>query len=66
MLVAIGTIAAVQSKGTEAMAKAVEHLLNYCVSHPNTTIRYTPSKMMLKVHSDVLYLLVPEAQSRVG
>eukprot|EP00957_Ditylum_brightwellii_P153381 11673961-Ditylum_brightwellii.AAC.1 len=48
MLVVIGTIAAAQSKGTEAMAKVVEHLLNYCASHPNATIRYTPSDMLLK------------------
>eukprot|EP00957_Ditylum_brightwellii_P101304 7719628-Ditylum_brightwellii.AAC.1 len=61
MLVAIGTIAAAQSTGTEAMAKAVEHLLNYCASHPNATIRYTPSNMLLKVHSNASYLLVPEA-----
>eukprot|EP00957_Ditylum_brightwellii_P041191 3118277-Ditylum_brightwellii.AAC.1 len=66
MLVAIGTIAAAQSKGTEATAKAVEHFLDYCASHPNTTIRYTPSDMLLKVHSDASYLLVPEARSRAG
>eukprot|EP00957_Ditylum_brightwellii_P200107 15254586-Ditylum_brightwellii.AAC.1 len=48
MLVVIVTITTAQSKGTEAMAKAVEHLLDYCVSHPNTTIRYTP-----KAHSRV-------------
>eukprot|EP00957_Ditylum_brightwellii_P022411 1691391-Ditylum_brightwellii.AAC.1 len=48
MLVAIGTIAVVQSKGTEAMVKAVEHLLDYCASHPNATTRYTPSNMLLK------------------
>eukprot|EP00957_Ditylum_brightwellii_P124738 9507349-Ditylum_brightwellii.AAC.1 len=29
MLLAIGTIAAVQLKGTEATAKAAEHLLDY-------------------------------------
>eukprot|EP00957_Ditylum_brightwellii_P140292 10689963-Ditylum_brightwellii.AAC.1 len=48
MLVAIGTIAEAQSKGTEATAKVVEHLLDYCASHPNATIRYTPSNMLLK------------------
>eukprot|EP00957_Ditylum_brightwellii_P133510 10178547-Ditylum_brightwellii.AAC.1 len=66
MLVPIGTIAAEQSKNTEATAKAVEHLLDYCASHPNATIRCTPSDMLLKVHSDASYLLVPEAQSRAG
>eukprot|EP00957_Ditylum_brightwellii_P199346 15194798-Ditylum_brightwellii.AAC.1 len=48
VLVSIGTIVAAQSKGTEVTAKAVEHLLHYCASHPNTTIRYTPSSMLLK------------------
>eukprot|EP00957_Ditylum_brightwellii_P167199 12728086-Ditylum_brightwellii.AAC.1 len=66
MLGAIGTIAAAQSKGIEATAKAVEHLLDYCASHPNVTIRYIPSNMLLKVHSNASYLLVPEAQSRAG
>eukprot|EP00957_Ditylum_brightwellii_P106861 8152424-Ditylum_brightwellii.AAC.1 len=66
MLVAIGTIAVAQSKGIEATAKAVEHLLNYCTSHPNVTIRYTPINILLKVHSDALYLLVLVAQSRAG
>eukprot|EP00957_Ditylum_brightwellii_P053365 4044907-Ditylum_brightwellii.AAC.1 len=66
MLVAIGTITAVQSKFTEATAKVVEHLLYYCASHSNVTIRYTPSNMLSKVHSDALYLLVPEARSRAG
>eukprot|EP00957_Ditylum_brightwellii_P073215 5566088-Ditylum_brightwellii.AAC.1 len=48
MLVSIGTIAVAQSKGTEATAKAVEHLFNYCASQPNATIRYTPINMLLK------------------
>eukprot|EP00957_Ditylum_brightwellii_P190485 14499587-Ditylum_brightwellii.AAC.1 len=52
MLVAIGTIAAAQSKVTEATAKVVEHLLDYCASHPNVVIRYTPSNMLLKREHD--------------
>eukprot|EP00957_Ditylum_brightwellii_P152752 11627445-Ditylum_brightwellii.AAC.1 len=66
MLVAIGTIAAMQSKDTEATAKAVEHILDYCASHPNAIIRYTPSNMLLKVHINALYLSALEAQSRVA
>eukprot|EP00957_Ditylum_brightwellii_P016268 1223514-Ditylum_brightwellii.AAC.1 len=66
LLVAIGTIAAAQSKGTKATANVVEHLLDYCASHQNMTIRYTPSNMLLKIHSDALYLSVPEARSRAG
>eukprot|EP00957_Ditylum_brightwellii_P076022 5778680-Ditylum_brightwellii.AAC.1 len=54
MLVAIGTIAAAQSKDTEATAKVVEHLLDYCASHPNATIRYTPSNMLLKLNGPLL------------
>eukprot|EP00957_Ditylum_brightwellii_P020894 1575570-Ditylum_brightwellii.AAC.1 len=66
MLVAISTITAAQSKGTEATAKALEHLLDYCASHPDVTIRYTPSDMLLKVHSNASYLSTPEARSRAG
>ena len=39
MLVALGTLASAQSKGTEATAQAVTQLLNYCATHPEATIR---------------------------
>jgi hypothetical protein len=66
MLVALGTIAEQQTKRTEATAGAVVHLLDYCVPHPNATIRYKASDMILWIHSDASYLSASKARSRAG
>jgi hypothetical protein len=66
MLVALGTLAAAQSKGTEATARACTQLLNYAATHPDAVIHYTASDMQLKLHSDASYLSEPEARSRAG
>eukprot|EP00957_Ditylum_brightwellii_P075610 5746634-Ditylum_brightwellii.AAC.1 len=66
MLVALGTIVAVQNQGTQNTADAVEHLLDYCTSHPDVVIRYCPSDMILRVHSNASYLSEPKARSRAG
>ena len=66
MLVAISTLASVQAKGTEATMVAAIQLLNYCATHPNASVRYKASDMILHVHSDASYLSVHGARSRVG
>jgi hypothetical protein len=66
MLVALGTIAAQQANGTEATADAIVRLLNYCETHPVSTIRYRASDMILRIHSDASYLSKAEARSRSG
>ena len=66
MLVALGTIAAAQTKGTKATMRALAHLLDYAASHPDTTIRYHASDMILTVHSDASYLSESKARSRAG
>jgi hypothetical protein len=38
LLVALGTIASAQSKGTEATMNAMVQLLNYCATHPNAKL----------------------------
>jgi hypothetical protein len=53
MLVALVTIAAQQANGTEATADTIVRLLNYCATHPVSTIRYRASDMILRIHSDV-------------
>jgi hypothetical protein len=40
ILVALGSLAAAQTKGTLATSKAAIHLLNYAASHPNATVRF--------------------------
>jgi hypothetical protein len=45
MLVALGTIASAQSKGTEATTQAITQLINYAATHLDATIRYISSDM---------------------
>ena len=46
MLVALGTLAAAQTKGTTQTMDAAIQLLNYAATNPNATIRYHWSDMM--------------------
>ena len=57
LVVALGTLSATQSKGTAATAQAITQLLNYCATHPDTTIWFIASKMHLHIHSNASYLL---------
>ena len=66
MLVALGTLASAQAKGTEATMDATTHLLNYCATHPDAKIRYHASDMTLHIVSDASYLSASEARSRLG
>jgi hypothetical protein len=61
---ALNDLASAQTKGTQATADAMVHLLNHLATHPNATIRYYGSDMVLHIHSDASYLTAPEAQSR--
>ena len=64
--VALGTIASQQSKATEETNQAVNQLLDYCATHPNATIRYHASDMVLRIHSDASYHSEKDARSRSG
>ena len=66
MLHALNVLATQQAKGTENTIKAMNHFLNYCATHPDATIRYHASDMILHVHTDASYLSEPEAKSRYG
>ena len=63
---ALGSLAAAQTKGTQATAQACAQLLDYAATHPNAKIRYYKSDMVLYVHSDASYLSEPNARSRAG
>jgi hypothetical protein len=60
MLVALGTLASAQTKGTAAQ------LLDYAATHPNAILQYKASDMVIHVHSDASYLSEPNACSRAG
>ena len=66
MLVALGTIAADQSNSTEATMDAVPDLLNYAAEHPDATIRFEASDMILNIDADASYLSEAKARSRAS
>ena len=66
MLVALGTLAAAQTKGTEMTMKECVRLLNYAATHPDARVRFRASQMVLHIHSDASYLSEPKSHSRVG
>jgi hypothetical protein len=66
MLVALGDLASAQANGTQQTMEAVTWLLNYAATHPDATVCFHASDMILHIHSDGSYLSAPKARSRAG
>ena len=66
MLTALSIIATEQTQGTHTTKAKTEHFLTYAASHPNATIKFYKSDMILKIHSDASYLSERQGQSRAG
>ena len=66
ILVALGSIGTQQAKPTQTTKEAIEQLLSYVASHPDATVRYHASGMVLHLHSDASYLSETGARSRAG
>ena len=66
LLVALGSLAAAQTKATTNTMKAAEQLLDYVATHSDAKIRFHHSDMILHLHSDASYLSETEARSRAG
>ena len=66
MLPALNDIAASQSAPTHTTAEQLTQLLDYCTSHPDASIKFSASDMVLRVHSDASYLSAPKSRSKVG
>jgi hypothetical protein len=62
----LNDIATEQTKATEKTQAATSKLLDYLATHPDTTIRYQASEMILHIHGDASYLSVSNARSRLG
>ena len=56
MLPTLGTLATQQATPTVATLTAITHLLNYCATHPDATLRFIASDMVPHVESDASYL----------
>eukprot|EP00804_Cyclotella_cryptica_P005738 CCRYP_000080-RC/>CCRYP_000080-RC protein AED:0.27 eAED:0.24 QI:0/0/0/1/0.33/0/4/0/743 len=63
---ALSSIASRQSKGTEATLQATRQLLDYVATHPNPSIQYLASNMILALDTDGSYLLELGGKSRAA
>jgi hypothetical protein len=61
----LNDIAFEQTKATEKTQAATNQLLDYLATHPDATIRYHASDIILHIHINASYLSVSNAQSRL-
>jgi hypothetical protein len=66
VLMPLNGIATEQTKATEKTQAATNQMLDYLATHPDATIRYHASDMILHIHSDTSYLSVSHTRSRLG
>ena len=66
MLVALSAIATEQQTPTQTTLDKVNQFLDYAASQETAIVTYAPSDMVLAIHSNVSYLSVNKARSRVG
>jgi hypothetical protein len=65
VLMQLNDIAMEQIKSTEKTQAAMNQLLDYLSTHPDATILYHASVMILHIHSDASYLSISNARSRL-
>ena len=65
-LCGLSTLASEQGAATLTTDEKANQLLDYLATHPNATVRYYASDMVLNIHSDASYLSETRARSRVG
>ena len=66
LLVTVSSLARQQKDPTIKTMAAVNHLLDYCATHPNAVTRFHASDMVLHVESDASYLSETDAKSRAA
>jgi hypothetical protein len=62
----LNDIATEQTKATEKTQAVTNQLLDHLATHPDATIRYHASAMILHIHSDASNLSVSHARSLLG
>jgi hypothetical protein len=62
----LNDIATEQTKAIEKAQASKNQMLDYLATHPDATIRYHASDMILHIHSNASYLSVPYARIHLG
>ena len=66
MLTALSIIAMEQTQGTKTTKDKAKHFLTYAATHPDATLKFYKSEMILKIHSDASHLSERQGRSRTG
>jgi hypothetical protein len=66
VLMSLSTIASEQAKATNHTIETTEQLLDYLATHPDATMEFCASDMILNIHSDASYLSARDAKSRAS
>eukprot|EP00957_Ditylum_brightwellii_P030524 2311945-Ditylum_brightwellii.AAC.1 len=66
LLPALNVISAQQSKPIVQTVKELDYFLNYMWTYPNAAVHFYASDMVLHIHSNAAYMVLPEAHSRAG
>jgi hypothetical protein len=66
VLMPLNDLATEQTKATENTQAATNQTFDYLATHPDATIRYHASDMILHIHRDASYLSISNARSRIG
>jgi hypothetical protein len=64
VLMALSTIPSEQTKGTEHTMEKALQVLDYLATHPDATVRFRATDMVMNIHSDASYLSEPNSRSR--
>jgi hypothetical protein len=64
--ISLNDTATEQTKATEKTQAVANKLLDYLATHPDATIRYHKSDMILHIHSDASYLSVSHGRIILG
>ncbi len=65
-LVSLYTIASEQAQATKTTVQTVKQLLDYLAMHPDATVKFVASDMILNIHSNASYLSAKNACSRAA
>jgi hypothetical protein len=66
LILPVNVLASEQTRATADTANKIIKIFNYCTTHPEATLRYHASDMILNIHSDASYLSEKESKSRAG
>jgi hypothetical protein len=66
LIMPVNVLDSEQTRATADTADKTIKFLNYCNTHPEATLRYHASDMILNIHSEASYISEREAKSGTG